>query len=189
MRCVFGCSAIAAVALAASAIPSSAATVSLVGFGGAGLTAIQSFPFEIDGGVLSSKALSYTSDFVEFTVTPTTPTTTVVDVLANKAGTASFPKEFWRIVSGTTTGAVVVGPTGVTTGSNTPITATLIGGIDYFLELTSGTPLAGKGLGNSQFSVSVAATPIPGALVLFGSILAGAAGLVKRGRRQSALAV
>jgi hypothetical protein len=47
----------------------------------------------------------------------------------------------------------------------------------------------GLGIGNSQFSVSVAATPIPGALVLFGSILAGAAGLVKRGRRQLALAV
>lgn len=189
MRCVFGCSAIAAIALAASAIPSSAATINLVGSGGSGLTAIQPFPYEIDGGVLSTAALSYTSDFVEFTVTPTAPTTTVVDVLANKAGTASFPNEFWQIVSGSLTGSSVVGPTAVTTGSNTPITATLIGGVDYFLELTSGTPVKGLGIGNSQFSVSVAATPIPGALVLFGSILAGAAGLVKRGRRQLALAV
>src|ERR1700722_6992802 len=157
MRCVFGCSAIAAVALAASAIPSSAATVNLVSTGGSGLTASQTFPYEIDGGVTSLAALSYTSDFVEFTVTPTTPTTTVVDVLANKKGNPSFPKEFWQIVSGTTTGAVVLGPTPVTTGSNTPVTATLTGGVDYFLELTSGKPMAG--LGNSQFTVSVAATP------------------------------
>ena len=58
---------------------------------------------------------------------------------------------------------------------NTPVTATLTGGVDYFLELTSGDTLAG--LGNSQFTVSVAATPIPGAA---GSMPAP---LVKRNRR------
>jgi len=148
-------------------------------------------PQEIGGTVTAAGALSYLSDWVEFTVAPTTGTTVTVDVLANLTGAASFPNEFFRLTSVTTSGAVVLAPVGVTTGSNTPVTTTLTGGVNYFLELTSRAPLVPPG--NSSFNVTVptgagGTTPLPGALVLFGTVLAGA-GLFMRRRRDGGAAL
>ena len=190
MKRFFAYTAVCGAILAASAIPSSAATITLVGFGGGGLSASQTFPFEIDGGVVSSSKLSYKTDFVEFTVTPTTATTSVVDVLDNAKGHPSFPGETYRITSGSVSGPIVDGPFPVTSSSNTPEVVTLTAGVDYFLDLNSGKPPLG--VGNSQFTLSVVpTTPIPGSLVLFCSVLAGAGLLLKRSRqdRQFSLGV
>jgi hypothetical protein len=186
MKRFFAYTAMCGAILAASAIPSSAATITLVGFSGSGMFASQTFPFEIDGGVLSSSKLSYKTDFVEFTVSPTTATTSVVDVLNNAKNHPSFPGETYRITSGSPTGPIVDGPFPVTSSSNTPEVVTLTAGVDYFLELNSGKPPLG--VGNSQFQLTVVpTTPIPGSLVLFCSVLAGAGLLLKRSWRDRQL--
>jgi len=170
----------------------SASTISLDAFslahsGSASLgTADQVDPQDITGTVNSHSALVYSKDWVEFHVTPSSGTSVSVDVLPKPGtiSTPSFPSEFFKLVSGATIsglgttatgGTLVTGPTAVTSASAT--TLFLTGGIEYFLELNSGTP---SGLGQSQFALS---TPLPGALVLFGSVL-GLGGLLMRRRNK-----
>src|SRR6266567_6488192 len=106
-------------------------------------TAAQVDTADITGTANSHSALAYTSDWVEFHVTPTTLTTATVDVLNNpRTGLPTYPGETYRITSGTTTGPIVVGPTPVT---NTPTALLLTGGTEYFLELASLSPAPGLG--------------------------------------------
>jgi hypothetical protein len=155
-----------------------AATITLGPFSGTGLVATQDDAQNIGGHVTSLSALVSLSDWVEFTIAPSTLTAVVVDVL-NKpfTSTPSFPNEFFQITVGSTSGAVVFGPTAA---SDNPVTVTLTTGLSYFLELTSDSP---SGVGRSDFALSVPSdTPIPGALLLFGTVL-GAGGLLMRRRR------
>jgi hypothetical protein len=165
-----------------------AATVTLVG--SLGITAVQSGAANISGVVLGSPAaLAYLSDYIEFTVAPTTFTTVSVNDLAG-----SFPNEMFQLAEGTAGGTVVLAPqsvTNVTFGKS--ITIVLAAGVDYFLELLSGTP---SPVGNSSQAISVVAsdndpapTPLPGGLALLvgGLGVLGFAGFQKRRKTGRAL--
>jgi hypothetical protein len=75
-------------------------------------------------------------------------------------------------------GSVLVAP-----GSNPEVTLALAlaGAGDYFLHVTGSVLKSG-----SNFNIAVSTTPIPPALVLFGSALAGLGFLGRRSRRSSA---
>jgi hypothetical protein len=161
--------AVASVLLGASGIASiaNAATLSFLGESGTGLTATLFGTNLISGSVNGDTALAFTSDWVEFTVTPTTSTTLNANTLAPPA---DYPGETWQVTSGSTTGSVVL----ASSANNIPASAVLTAGTDYFLELNSTKPTSGAG---SSFSVSVpsvAATPLPDTLALF----AGGLGLL-----------
>jgi hypothetical protein len=168
----------------------SAASITLDGFSlaftgtGGNSNAFQIDTADIAGSVSSKSNLKYTTDWVEFHVTPTSVTSTTVDVLANpKNSLPSFAGETFQVTSGTTTGPVAFGPTGVT---NTPVPIALTGGVEYFLELNS-TAVNGS-IGQSQFQLAVAA-PLPGAMLLFGSVFGVGGLLMRRRNKRAALAV
>jgi hypothetical protein len=159
-----------------------AAIITLGPFSGTGLSATQDDAQDVSGTVADFSALLFTSDWVEFTIAPSTLTTVTVDVLANKIGLPSFPDEMFQIAALSPVGPVVFGPT---LALNIPTPVPLATGVSYFLELNSATP---SGKGHSDFALSVPSggndlsTPIPGALVLFGTVF-GAGGLLMRRRR------
>ena len=135
---------------------------------------------DISAFVNSKSNLVYTSDWIEFHVTPSTSAGMTVDVLNSpKNGNPSFVNEDFRITSGSKTGPIVFGPTLAT---NTLVPVTLTGGVEYFLELNS-TGVNGA-IGQTDVALSVAA-PLPGALLLFGSVF-GAGGLLMRRRNKGA---
>lgn len=179
MRKSLSCAAAGAAFLALCAVPqvASASTITLVAFGGTGLSASQLSAYGITGNVISPAALDAASDFVEFYLTPAGPTTVTVQDLAG----TTFPNEMWEIT----------GPglsTGLMSANNIPTNITIPdGGVGnpYFLELTSDPPLT---FGISHFSLTTEA-PLPGALALFAGGLAmlGASGLRKRKRDRSAI--
>ena len=159
-----------------------AATITLIGSSGAGLTANQDDAQDVGGNVTSTSALAFLSDWVEFFIAPSTLTTVTVDVLANKLGLPSFPDEMFQVVASAPNGPIVFAPTAAL---NIPTPILLSTGFDYFLELSSSTP---TGTGHSDFALAVpsggndSSTPLPGALVLFGTVF-GAGGLLLRRRR------
>jgi hypothetical protein len=134
---------------------------------------------KISGVVWSTGALSYTNDWIEFHVLPTTSTSVTVDVLNTPlTNNPSYPNEMFKITSGTVGGPVVLPPQAA---SNTSTAITLTGGVEYFLEMTSDVPPI---LGQSDQSLVVpgATTPLPAAFALFGSVF-GLGGLLMRRRR------
>ena len=179
MKKLLSCAAAGAAVAALCAAPqvASASTITLVSFGGTGLSAAQEGPYGIGGQVISASALAFASDFVEFYLTPAGATTVTVQDLAN----TNFPNEQWQII----------GPglnTGLHDANNIPTNITIPdGGIGnvYSLELNSGAPLV---FGISTFSLTTEA-PLPGALALFAGGLAmlGASGLRKRKKDRSAI--
>jgi hypothetical protein len=161
-----------------------AATISFIAATGAATNApALSNPQNIAGTATGTVGLVFTTDTIEFSVTPNTGTATVVNVLNDPGtGTPSFPNEFFRIVRDTTGGAIVLAATAAT---NTAVVSNLVAGVNYFLEFNSDTPVGNTGL--STFHVQVPLVPLPGALVLFGTVL-GAGGLLMRRRRDRAAA-
>jgi hypothetical protein len=160
-----------------------AATIVLDGFNFTEVGAVvgiaqQITPQKISGVVWSTGPLAFGVDWIQFHVLPTTSTSVVVDVLNNPGtNTASYPDELFRITSGSVGGPVVLP---AQAASNVSTSVTLTGGVEYFLEMVSKTPAI---LGQSDQTLEVpAATPLPGALALFGSVL-GLGGLLMRRRR------
>jgi hypothetical protein len=188
------CTAVAgALILAASAIPAkvnAATVVSFVNDSGFNIFAGNLGNQFVEGVVSGTSALTYGSDWLEFTVNPSTIGVVTVDVLANFFTDApSYPNETYQLLVGGVNGASVIGQTTVT---NTPVQVSLTGGLYYFLELASGAP---SSPGSSTGSIQVTGgteegnfAPLPGALALFagGLGLLGFAGLRrsrKTGRR------
>jgi hypothetical protein len=181
----------AALLLAVSAVPAKVNAATVTWMADNGITAGNITPQVITGSVSSITALSYASDWVEFVVNPSSLSAVTVDVLANFANGPSYPNEFYQLLSGSVSGATVVGPTAVT---NTPNFIGLSTGVLYFLELASGGPSTIDNLqtvGTSSLSIQVPTgdneigpAPLPGALALFagGLGLLGFAGL-RRSRK------
>src|SRR5579862_7473556 len=166
-------------AASASSITLDAVNLAVTGTGSSS-SAAQVDTADISGSVNSKSNLRYATDYVELHVTPTTSTGVVVDVLNNtRTNTPSFIGETYQIARGTVGGTDVLGPTAV---NNTSTSVTLTGGTEYFLELNSTGVQAP--IGQSQFTLSVQA-PLPGALLLFGSVF-GAGGLLMRRRNKRA---
>jgi hypothetical protein len=181
-------SAAAAVCLMASGAVISvahASTITFVKANGSGLVATQVTSDLITGSVAGTTALAYGTDYVEFSVAPTTSTT--VEVF--NFSIAEYPNEHFELTCGTLSGAG-------TGGCGTPISSTLVadnssdtdvltltGGEDYFLQLSSAKPSSSGGF--SAFTLSVVATPLPGALALFsgGLGLVALTGQRKRAKR------
>lgn len=165
-----------------------AATITLVGE--LGLTAQQVTSQLIAGGVSGTTALSFANDWVGFQVAPTTNTTVTVNALAGGYTNAQYEVTA-NSINSITSASVVVGPTAA---DNTALFQLLSAGTYYFLQLVSGTPT--DGFGQSTYSLKVAlsdggnggTTPLPGALVLFGTVLAGAGAFMRR-RRDNGLAL
>jgi len=149
----------------------SAATITLVTSNGTNMSALQVGLQGIGGFVDGTTALSFSSDWVEFYVTPAgTNTTVTVDDLAG----ALYPGEQWEITGpGLSIGAESANDT------PTPIAIPFSGiANDYYLRLASSAPTVTDG-GSSNFSLTVplgsgTQTPLPGALALF----AGGLGLL-----------
>jgi hypothetical protein len=147
----------------------------------------------IDADIKGSAALAYTSDYVEFEVAPSTIGTVTVDVLAG-----GYPSEMFRLVEASALhpedpGAppnTVLAP-GPLPPSNVPVPFALSSGVDYFLELTSLKPTK---LGAASASIEIltggglGTVPLPGGLVLFGTVLVGG-GLFMRRRRDGGRAL
>jgi len=166
--------------------------------GNAGFFGVLSSPTLINGIILGSAALDWTSNYLEFEVAPATTATVTVDVLAG-----GFPNETFRIVqaslldpeSPAAPPGTVIANTSLVPGpfpaSNVGQQFVLSTGVDYFLELHSDKPAI---FGSADGSVSVLAggglgtVPLPSALVLFGSVLAGV-GLFMRRRRDGGKAL
>ena len=177
LGCVAAVSLFAAGAANASSITLDSVLLTQTG-GSSG--ASQTDTSDINGFVNSKSNLVYATDYIEFHVTPTSATDVNVNVLNNThTNTPSFIGETYRITQGTVGGPVVLGPT---TASNISTTVTLAGGVEYFLELNS-TGVQ-KPIGQSDLALSVQA-PLPGALLLFGSVF-GAGGLLMRRRNKRA---
>ena len=173
------CVAVSAAALLwASAMPSSAATITWVAQSGTGLSSFQETSVKAGGSVNTSGALTYASDWMEFYIGGTTGGTALVDELGN-----GFLDEMYEI--STSAGGSPITGGGPYLATNTPTFITLSTGVDYFLGLSAAPPLSG--FGSSDFSVyvaDVAKSPLPGTLVLFagGLGLLAFAGLRKSGK-------
>ena len=161
-----------------------AATISFIAAtGSASDSPALSNPQNIAGTATGTVGLVFTTDTVEFSVTPNTGSATVVNVLNDPGtGTPSYPNELFRIVRDTVGGTVVLA---ATAASNTPALVSLLSGVNYFLEFSSSAPVGAIGL--STWHVQVPNAPLPGALFLFGTVL-GAGGLLMRRRRDRAAA-
>jgi hypothetical protein len=191
MKALSCAAATGALLLAASALqaPVNAATITEVTDAGAfaGNTVTGSGTNELGAEATGYVALAYSTDWIEFTVAPTSLGS--VDIVVNDApfgAGPSYPSEMWELVSGTVGGTVIQGPT---SAPSTDVLVTLGASTNYFLELVSGSPpfsCNGACQGQSPISIAVEnavgpAVPLPGALGLFagGLGLLGFAGLRK----------
>jgi hypothetical protein len=174
--------AVAATLLMGTAV--NAATISLVqnglsftGSSPAQGTVAAVSPTELAGTLQSTTAPSFLSDFVEFTVSAANGTLVNVDVLNNPVNDLpSFVAEIFRITQDTVNGPVVAGSFAA---NNNVDSVSLMGGVDYFLELQA-TGVNGP-IGQSNFQL--ATTPLPAALPLFAGGL-GLMGWLSRRRKK-----
>jgi hypothetical protein len=93
--------------LCASAVPSSAASIEFLGAGGS-VAGLQASPIEVVGTASGTSALSFTTDYLNFAVSPSglTALVQIVDL------GVTYPNEQFQIKG--SNGATVVGPTDVT---------------------------------------------------------------------------
>lgn len=140
-------------------------------------------------GAALGTAPSTSTTWVAFTVSPSAPGDITVDNLG-----LNFPSEQFAVVTnptntlGTLTGGTSV--VALTSADNLPHAGSFTSGVTYFLELFSGPPTT-PGLSSGEIKISIGGitTPLPGALVLFGTVLAGAGAFMRRRRDGSTAAL
>lgn len=132
----------------------------------------------LSGTDTGNVALSYSTDWIEFTISPTSGA--VASVVVNSV--TPYPNSFFEIGTGTFGTSNILGPSA---SNNTPFSVTLTSGTNYYMSFTSGTP---TGTGSQAFGI-VATTPESSSLVLLGFGLVGVLGIGLAGGYRRPMAV
>lgn len=177
----------AAFALAVSLLPSigNAATITPVTESGSVHTNpfFPPTPSVYSGIVTGSSQLSFTTDFLEFLLSPPPSPTVATTVTVNLLTSLAYAGETWQLCSSLACAVPLLAGT----PSNVGQTISLPTGADYWVEFAS--TAAPTPFGISTFSVSTP-TPLPGALPLLmaGLGVLGFGAWRKRSRPQRSLA-
>ena len=162
---------LAVLVLAMSAKPANATSITEVAVSaGIGTTGVfsGSGTATFSGTSTGMSALAYSTDWIEFTIAPSSAAVAAVVV----DSVTPYPSSFFEIGTSAGTGNVL----GPSPSNNIPFSVSLTSGVDYFVSFNSGAP---SGTGSQAFGITgtAVAAPESSPLVLLGFGLVGLLGM------------